>query len=460
MQSDDLQSKERMLTSRVRRLLSRCSWLIRVLAAAILGSVVRYFRRIRRKNPRIWRGMNGLHLIKWPAKADKRAGFPSRSVIRSTQPSTYALFQDKDFDVVLDALGKPESDWAWIGLIDLLINGDIWVAFFDSTFFPLGQRGRNEWVMQLLKAVGIKIIMVSHCMDVFYRDNRITRFDWVGRAQADYPKWDLTEQRIHAKWRTALFCSYADLVVGPDSTCNRFLPRRDVDFKWFPTDCDTLHPTTTVKGRTPTVIHAPQHRRIKGTQELLDAIAKLQQKGIDVTIRLIENVSREEALLMYREADIIADQFCMGAYGLFALEALALGKPVLTYLDQEHLGDPVYNLPIVNTNPDNLERVLVVLLTIPELRDRLGQAGRAAVEQYQSIDAMAEVWNCLYNYVWWNEPLDLSKTRHFSSERKPRDFSEDPAEANFWPVEVTDLLPQIHESLALLKPSFQKNTEL
>jgi hypothetical protein len=137
----------------------------------------------------------------------------------------------------------------------------------------------------------------------------------------------------------------------------------------------------------------------------------------------------------------------MGAYGMFALEGLALGKTVLTYLDQEHLGDPVFNLPIVNTNPDNLDRVLAVLVQVPELRIRIGRAGREAAERYQSIEALAEVWTQLYNNVWWGKPLQLQKTRHFSTDRKSRSFTEDPSRADFWPVPVDDLMPEIQGAL-------------
>jgi hypothetical protein len=197
----------------------------------------------------------------------------------------------------------------------------------------------------------------------------------------------------------------------------------------------------------PVVIHAPQHRAIKGTDYLLAAAARLESCGVSMDLRLMEKVPRIDALRRYAEADIIADQFCMGAYGMFALEGLALGKTVLTYLDQEHLGDPVFNLPIVNANPDNLERVLAVLLQVPELRSRIGKAGRDAVERYQSIDALAEVWTQLYRHVWWREPLRLERTKHFSRERRPRSFDEDPSHPDFWPVPVDDLMPTIHAAL-------------
>jgi glycosyltransferase involved in cell wall biosynthesis len=427
-------------------------WGLRVAWAAAGGWAIRRVRRLLKRPPRIWRGMNGLHLIKWPVVADRHAGFRSRSFISSTGMA-YSLFRDEDFDVVCDKCGWGKDDWHWRGLIDLLMRADIRVAFFDSLFFSPHAWKANAWVLRLIRLVGIKTIMTPHGMDIFYRDGRVTRYDWVARAQQDYWAWDLREHRSLAARRTRLWCRYADLVVDADPTCSRFLPRRDVSFKWFPVDCDALRPSdladVSSHGR-PVVIHAPQHRMIKGTDYLLAAADRLKARGISMELRLIEKTSRHEALRLYAEAEIIADQFCMGAYGMFALEGLALGKTVLTYLDQEHLGDPVFNLPIVNANPDNLEQVLAALLAVPELRARIGRAGREAAKRYQSIEALAEVWAQLYRHVWWGEPLRLEETRHFSPERKPRSFTEDPAHGDFWPVPVDDLMPQIHAALERL----------
>jgi len=418
---------------------------MRVMLAAFIGFIIRRIRRVLGGPPRIWRGMNGLHLIKWPVVVDRHAGFPSRSFISTTKPGS--LFEDEDFDVVCDRREWRREDWHWHGLIDLLLRGDIRVAFFDSLFFSLGAWRANTWTLLLVRLVGIKTIMVPHGMDIFYRDKRVTRYDWVGRAQRDYPAWDLIAHRELAMRRTRLWCQNADIVVGSNSPCYRFVPRRDAAFTWFPVDCAAFRPTDTMIDGPPVVIHAPQHRAIKGTDHLLAAAARLESCGVALELRLIEKVPRNEALRLYADADIIADQFCMGAYGMFALEGLALGKPVLTYLDQESLGDPVFDLPVVNTNPDNLERVLAVLLQVPALRSRIGRAGRKAVERYQSIEALAEVWTQLYRHVWWGEQLQLEKTRHFSPERKSRSFTEDPSRADFWPVPVDDLMPAINAAL-------------
>jgi len=435
----------------MRRLMRLAYWAIVVAGAALSGMLLRYARRLAGRPPRIWRGMNGLHGVKWSVQVDRKAGFPSRSFIFSTQPAAYPLFRSQDFDVVCDQMPWHRDDWHWRGLVDLLLRADIRVAFFDSLFFPATAWRSNALALRLQRMVGIRIVMVPHGMDVFYLDGRRTRYDWVRRAQADYPGWDLAQHREVAQRRTAMWCRHADLVVSGDSTCARFLPRRDLSFRYFPVDCEMLRPKDTGRRTRPVVMHAPQHRTIKGTAMLCDAAERLGVRGVPLELRLVEKVARDEALRLYADADIIADQFCMGGFGMFALEGLALGKPVIAYLDQEHLGDPVFSLPIVHCPPELIEPVLAVLLQVPALRDRLGRAGREAAERFQSIEAMTEVWSRIYRHLWSGAPLDLSSTRHFGSERRPRSFSEDPSQAEFWPVPVDDLLPEIRAALAIFR---------
>jgi glycosyltransferase involved in cell wall biosynthesis len=260
-------------------------------------------------------------------------------------------------------------------------------------------------------------------------------------------------QTIVTGERMRLFCRYADLVLHADSSIVRMLPRCDFFFKYFPIDTDSLEAATGSRSArdVPTIIHAPNHRNVKGTEFLVEAVADLRARGFPCELVLVERVSRIEAQRLYRHADIIADQFVIGAFGMFALEGLSLGKPVLAYLDDTNLGDPVFNLPIVNTNSENITAVLAVLLKVSELRRRLGISGRAAVERYQSIPALAEVWDQLFRHVWSGHRLELEFTRHFSPERHARPFTTDPSQPAFWPVFAEDLREEIRAALDLLR---------
>ncbi len=389
-----------------------------------------------------------MHMVRDMVAADRRAGYSSRSIVFDLRIANYGLVNEGDFDLVLNSAGYGSDELHWGAIYHLLLSADIWVTFFDSVFFPESEGWKNAFVLRSLCLLGVRIIVTPGGLDVVHVISSATRFDWVGRVLLDYPNWDLRTETPLIRRRIAQFTRVASLVVGADSTTNRFLPRVDLSFKTFPVVLpDGISTAISPERRLPQIVHAPNHRNIKGTACLLTAVESLNSRGFDCELRIVEKMPRPAALEAYAAADILADQFCMGAFGVFALEGLLLGKPVLTYLDEEHLSTPAYNLPLVNTNPENLERVLQVLVALPELRARLGRAGRAAAERYQSVGALAEVWGRIYEHVWWGAPLDLQETQHFSPERKRRSFSEDPADLDFWPVPVDDLMDDIRAIL-------------
>ena len=60
---------------------------------------------------------------------------------------------------------------------------------------------------------------------------------------------------------------------------------------------------------------------------MIEACAQLP-----VELDLVEGVPHDEARERYARADIVVDQLGAGWHGVFALEAMALGKPVLAHL--------------------------------------------------------------------------------------------------------------------------------
>jgi hypothetical protein len=429
--------------------MGKLAWMQRLAWAAAFGAVVRMARRVRGIPPRVWHGTFPMHVLRGMVAADRSAGYPGGSVVHHVQLNpSYALVGSGDFDLVLGEQGLRWDELHWATLCHLLAQADIFVMFFDTRFAAATAAGKSERAMRLLRRFGLRLVAVPNGLDVVHLDGRGTRFSFLARLQEDYPDWNLPAEALRVRDTAAMICRNVDFVVSGDSVSSRFLVREDARFKYFPVDARALQQSTApASSARLRVVHAPNHRRIKGTDELLAAVARLDAAGLGVDLQLVEKVAREEALRLYAQADVIADQFCIGAYGVFALEGLAMGKPVLAYLDQEHLGDPAFDLPIVNSTPGNLDGVLAALAAVPELRERLGSAGRAAVERFQSEQAIGEVWGRIYSHLWRREPLDLETTRHFSGERQPRSFSEDPGEAAFWPVPVADLMPRIRQAL-------------
>jgi len=139
----------------------------------------------------------------------------------------------------------------------------------------------------------------------------------------------------------------------------------------------------------PLVVHAPSNREKKGTRYVIEACEQLP-----VELDIVEGVPHEEARARYARADIVVDQLNAGWHGVFALEAMALGKPVVTYLkpeivDRSAAGFGV-RIPIVPATKETLVDALRPLVESPALRREVGAASRAYVEQVHDIDRVAD----------------------------------------------------------------------
>jgi hypothetical protein len=423
-----------------------------ICCCACVGFVIRWARWCVRRPPRVTHGICPLHSLKDSVLADRSAGVLARSVVLfARQSNNYDLTTEEEFDVVFSRSAREVTGQYWRCLCHILLTTDIWSTSF-CPFLPAKHEAANALILRLIKAVGIRVVVFPYGADVAWRDKVRDRFDWVGNMQLDYPNWDLEEHGNSTRANVRVFSKYADIVNGMDGTIRRFLPRNDICCKTIPVDTHSLTPPVhPVNNNPPIIVHAPNHRNVKGTRFLLDSLEELRRIGIPFELRIVENINRADAIEIYSRADIIADQFVIGAYGVFALECLALGKPVLTYLDHEHLSNPVFNLPIVNTNKFNLTRVLGVLLQVPELRLRLGAEGRAAVEKYQSLETIGELNKVIYDHLWWGKRLDLETTAHFDSRRTARSFTEDPEREDFWPVAVGALRQNISDAVLTIQ---------
>lgn len=109
--------------------------------------------------------------------------------------------------------------------------------------------------------------------------------------------------------------------------------------------------------RIPRIVHAPSDGNIKGTKLILEALDTLRS-NFDFELILVQNKPHSEAVSIYRDADIAIDQVLAGWYGGFAVEMMAMGKPVMCWIRDEDLGFVPKllreELPILNVRPDNL----------------------------------------------------------------------------------------------------------
>lgn len=152
-------------------------------------------------------------------------------------------------------------------------------------------------------------------------------------------------------------------------------------------DVAALSPAIKAPAERITIVHGPSHPTTKGTSYIKAAVEKLQATH-PIDFILVENKSRDEVLNAIREADIVIDQIISGDYGLFAVEALSLGKPVIAYLDEQAHDAYPSDIPIVDASPDTIEAVLVSLIQNSSRRTAISQAGPPYAQRMHSIESV------------------------------------------------------------------------
>lgn len=201
-----------------------------------------------------------------------------------------------------------------------------------------------------------------------------------GYYSPESDRWKRKQIALMARYASGLYAVNPDLMNVLPTTA-QFLPYSHVDLEHW-------EPRYTQEDRDRLVFaHAPSHRQVKGTDQILAALAELAEEGYRFELDLIEGVDNATALGRYAMADIVIDQLYAGWYGGVALEAMALGKPVVAYLrtsDLHHLPPGMAEqLPVFPATPSTIKDALRAILDTPrvELLER-GRASRAFVERW------------------------------------------------------------------------------
>ena len=98
------------------------------------------------------------------------------------------------------------------------------------------------------------------------------------------------------------------------------------------------------------------------------AVNKLIDEGFEIENHNLTNTDSKSMRYYQVQADIVVDQLIYGWWGSTALECMALGKPVICYLNPEMKESfftvfPEYEfLPIIESDVNNIYRVLKNLI--------------------------------------------------------------------------------------------------
>lgn len=328
-------------------------------------------------------------------RAERALGYKSDSLVYEI----YRIGARTQFTYVLDrmyripGLGRlvPYGAFLWAGF-----RYDIFSYFFDGGLLAPTPWWRVE--LRLLRLAGKRIVVLPYGGDARLVSRVRGRGGWHDYIDVPPGAEDRDESEIRA--HLTAFDRHANVVLGC-ADLYEDLPRVDQMFH-YPFDTDSWSPSPEENDGVVTVVHAPNHRHYKGTRFLEEAVERLRDEGVPIELVLVEGMPNEEARQVYERADVVADQFLNGAYAMFSLEGMALGKPVVCYLrDRFHEAHREWaECPIVSASPDTLEVELRQLALNPELRRSIGEAGPAYVERHHSLAVVGRELDAVYRQIW------------------------------------------------------------
>ena len=147
------------------------------------------------------------------------------------------------------------------------------------------------------------------------------------------------------------------------------------------------------------LVHLSTARAIKGTGLIEEAVARAGA-FCDVTLDVVVQQPRKEALARLAAADYLIDQMVLGWFGATAVEAMYLGVPVICHLDEEALQrvpEMASELPIIKADIDTLVETIIDLAKNRERRPGLVTRCRAYADKWHRPEQVAKRTLALYS---------------------------------------------------------------
>lgn len=287
---------------------------------------------------------------------------------------------------------------------DMMLAGKGWKSSMDKLFFFFwalihydvfhffwGVSMWNWWRFHLidlpiLKLFGKKIIVHFRGLDII----DIKYFDYLREKNRGISlmKPPLSRPNQLKKLKKWLF--YADTVLVSEPDLFEVVPTATlspqvIDIGYW---TSSLKPTSEEDGII-RIAHAPSSRRKKGTDFIEESIQELKDKGYSVELVLAENLPHDKIKELYERSDIGLDQILYGWHGKVSVELMALGKPVVCYIDPE-LMKYRPDLPIISATPSTLTSVLERLVIDKKLRASIGVQSREYAQRYHDVEQVAD----------------------------------------------------------------------
>lgn len=309
------------------------------------------------------------------SRGERKLGYQSDCVVFNSSWINYPC----DYNLNLKKRNSFKSLFKiLIFFLSALKKYDIFHFYFGDTFLPL------YLDLPILRVLKKKIFFTFQGCDIRRGRYCITNFKTSAckECQVLVCRRRYRDTFKFLKTKIINFFAHKTFVLNPDllffSPSSEILPYVNIDLnEWKPVQISK-------KNKLITILHAPTNRTIKGTAYIIEVISKLKKEGFPIELKLIEGIPHSRVKSLYLEADIGIDQVLSGWYGVFSVEMMALGKPVICYLNKDLFRFVPWakDIPIINATPRDLYAKLKWLIENPSVRLELGRKSREFVENY------------------------------------------------------------------------------
>jgi glycosyltransferase involved in cell wall biosynthesis len=242
----------------------------------------------------------------------------------------------------------------------------------------------------ILKAKG-DVYHVHYLLQDCYLTLKLGKRPVIGHAHGS----DLRKTINHKVWgrivRHNLKNCYKVLVSTPEILEKAKEFNENSEYLPNPVDTSIFYPKPVPKrsdNRLHVLLGSPHDWKIKGNDIAIRALSKVKEKvktyiirygsdfektlnlahSLKLPVVVLPKVSHEKLREYYWAADVVIDQFRSGVQGQVTLEAIACGRPVITYISSVH---PVYkDFPLKDVNTE--EKIVSIILDakLQKLKER------------------------------------------------------------------------------------------
>jgi glycosyltransferase involved in cell wall biosynthesis len=273
----------------------------------------------------------------------------------------------------------------------VMINDCAFVGETLLKYMPLAmekqhiKRSRGFWsktfglAYKILKAEG-NLYHVHYLLQDCFIAACLGKKPLIGHAHGS----DLRVSLRHPLWGTIVRHNLRKcdkvLVSTPDILGIAKTFREDAEYLPNPVDMEIFYPKPLLEhgGKKRVLIASDSNWSVKGTDMAIRALSRIKD-DVDVSIiaygidfertlslaysfglhmNILPKVSHEKLNQYYWSADVVIDRFKLGSLGMVSLEAIACGRPVITYVSSKYIEYADFPLRDVKTEEEIADAII------------------------------------------------------------------------------------------------------